>query len=447
MTPNNSELWFLPLGGCGEIGMNLNLFGHDGHWLMVDCGVTFEQGERGNRVQMPDPDFIAQHCDKLVGLLATHAHQDHIGAIHLLWQHFKCPIYATQFTAHVVQAKLRREGCAAPVIVVEQNAVQQLGPFTVQWLPITHSTAETSALLIDTPAGCILHTADWKVDHTPVVGKAFDDESWRSLGARSIDAIVCDSTNATQSGHSVSEADLMPGLEQAIANAPARVVVACFASNIARLQTIGDLAHSSGRHLAVLGRSLNDMIASAKACGYLQENFNVVPAHDIGYLPPQEVLIIATGSQGESAAALNRLAQGTHPELELEPYDRVIFSSKTIPGNELAIEQLVSALRSRRVEVIDHSNTQLPIHASGHPCVEELAQMYRWVDSSLAIPVHGEPQHLRANAEVAKQCGIAQRLLGENGDLFRIRPTPGIYRSAVRTGRLELLSNGQLQPV
>ena len=447
MTPNNSELWFLPLGGCGEIGMNLNLFGHDGHWLMVDCGVTFEQGERGNRVQMPDPDFIAQHCDKLVGLLATHAHQDHIGAIHLLWQHFKCPIYATQFTAHVVQTKLRREGCAAPVIVVEQNAVQQLGPFTVQWLPITHSTAETSALLIDTPAGSILHTADWKVDHTPVVGKAFDDESWRSLGARSIDAIVCDSTNATQSGHSVSEADLMPGLEQAIANAPARVVVACFASNIARLQTIGDLAHSSGRHLAVLGRSLNDMIASAKVCGYLQDNFNVVPAHDIGYLPPHEVLIIATGSQGESAAALNRLAQGTHPELELEPYDRVIFSSKTIPGNELAIEQLVSALRSRRVEVIDHSNTQLPIHASGHPCVEELAQMYRWVDSSLAIPVHGEPQHLRANAEVAKQCGIAQRLLGENGDLFRIRPTPGIYRSAVRTGRLELLSNGQLQPV
>jgi ribonuclease J len=356
MTPDKSELWFLPLGGCGEIGMNLNLFGHDGHWLMVDCGVTFEQGERGNRVQMPDPDFIAQHCDKLVGLIATHAHQDHIGAIHLLWQYFKCPIYATQFTAHVVQTKLRREGCAAPVIVVEQNAVQQLGPFTVHWLPITHSTAETSALRIDTSAGSILHTADWKVDHAPVVGNAFDDESWRAIGTQPVDAIVCDSTNATQTGHSLSEADLVPGLEQAIANAPARVVVACFASNIARLQSIGDLAASNGRHLAILGRSLNDMVTSAKACGYLHENFNVVPAHDIGYLPPHEVLIVATGSQGEPGAALNRLAQGTHRELELEPQDRVIFSSKTIPGNELAIEHLVDALRARSVEVIESWN-------------------------------------------------------------------------------------------
>ena len=447
MTPDNSELWFLPLGGCGEIGMNLNLFGHDGHWLMVDCGVTFEQGARGNRVQMPDPDFIAQHCDKLVGLIATHAHQDHIGAIHLLWQHFKCPIYATQFTAHVVQTKLRREGCAAPVIVVDQNAVQQLGPFTVRWLPITHSTAETSALLIDTSAGSILHTADWKVDHAPVVGKAFDDESWRAIGTQPVDAIVCDSTNATQTGHSLSEADLVPGLEQAIANAPARVVVACFASNIARLQSIGDLAASNGRHLAILGRSLNEMVKSAKACGYLNENFNVVPAHDIGYLPPQEVLIVATGSQGEPGAALNRLAQGTHRELELEPQDRVVFSSKTIPGNELAIERLVGALRARSIEVIDHSNTQLPIHASGHPCKQELEQMYCWVSSALAIPVHGEPKHLSANAEVAKRSGVKQQLVGKNGDLFRISPTPGIYRNAVATGRLELLPSGKLEAV
>ena len=444
MTPDSTELWFLPLGGCGEIGMNLNLFGHDGRWLMVDCGVTFEQGVGGNRVQMPNPEFIAEQKDTLVGLIATHAHQDHIGAIHLLWQQFRCPIYATRFTAHVVAAKLRREGCHAPITVVEQDAQIQLGPFSVRWLPITHSTAETSALLIETAAGTIFHTADWKVDHQPVVGRAFDDQSWQNLGNCPIDAIVCDSTNATETGHSLSETDLLPGLHQAIAEAPKRVVVACFASNVARLQTIGNIAAASGRYLATLGRSLNDMVASAKASGYLLENFDVIPPHDLGYLPPEEVLILATGSQGEANAALNRLAHGTHPELELEPLDRVIFSSKTIPGNESAIRQLTDALRDLDVEVIEGANSQLPIHASGHPCAAELQHMYQWIGSPLAIPVHGEAHHMAANADIAKRCGVAQQLVGRNGDLFRIRPTPGIYRQAVATGRLELRPNGAL---
>ncbi|NCF34461.1 MAG: MBL fold metallo-hydrolase [Proteobacteria bacterium] len=447
MTPDHSELWFLPLGGCGEIGMNLNLFGHNGHWLMVDCGVTFEQGEGGNRVQMPNPEFIVEHRDKLVGLIATHAHQDHIGAIHLLWQQFRCPIYATRFTAHVITAKLRREGCPAIVKVVDQDASLNLGPFSVQWLPITHSTAETSALLINTAVGSILHTADWKVDHQPVVGRAFEDQCWQELGTKTIDAIVCDSTNATETGHSLSESDLLPGLQHAIAEAPSRVVVACFASNIARLQTIGNAAAASGRYLAILGRSLIDMVASAKASGYLLENFDVIPTHDIGYLPPEEILIVATGSQGEPNAALNRLARGTHPELELDPLDRVVFSSKTIPGNELAIQQLFESLRARGVDVVEDAISQFPIHASGHPCADELQQMYQWVDSSLAIPVHGEPKHLAANAAIAKNCGVAQQLTGLNGDLFRIRPTPGVYRQAVATGRLELLPNGKLAAV
>lgn len=447
MTPDHTELWFLPLGGCGEIGMNLNLFGHDGRWLMVDCGVTFAAGAHGNRVQMPDPDFIAKHANNLVGLIATHAHQDHIGAIHLLWQRFRCPIYATRFTAHVLAAKLRREGCDATVNVVAQDARMQLGPFAVQWMPITHSTAETSALVIETSVGSVLHTADWKIDYKPVVGRAFADPCWIELGAKTVDAIVCDSTNATESGTSLSESELASGLELAIASAPKRVVVACFASNLARLQTIGDLAAAHGRFLAILGRSLNDMVASAKASGYLLNNFDVIPTHDIGYLPPEEVLIIATGSQGEPNAALHRLARGTHPELELEPLDRVIFSSKTIPGNEQSIQHLTDALRELGVHVIDHNNSELPIHASGHPCADELRQMYQWVSSAVAIPVHGEPHHLRANAAIARACGVSQQLVGQNGDLFRIRPTPGIYRQAVMTGRLELLPNGQLIPV
>ena len=444
MTPDNSELWFLPLGGCGEIGMNLNLFGHNGHWLMVDCGVIFKQGVQGNRVLMPDPSFIEARRGKLVGLVATHAHQDHIGAIHLLWQKFRCPIYATAFTANVIRAKLRRERCPAPVHALDQDATKHLGPFIVQWLPVTHSTIESSALKIETAVGSILHTSDWKVDQMPGVGRAFDGESWNGLSALTVDAIISDSTNATQSGHSLSENDLVAGLEQIIATAPARVVVTCFASNIARLQTLGQLAASNGRYLAVLGRSMNDMIASAKACDYLSDKFHVIPDHDIGYLPGKEVLIIATGSQGEPGAALNQLATGTHPTLELEPQDRVIFSSKTIPGNERLIAALVSSLLERDIEVVDQNNAKQPIHASGHACVDELEMMYRSVASPIVIPVHGEIGHMNANAAIAKRCRVAQQMVGVNGDLFRIRPTPGIYRSAVPAGRLELLPDGTL---
>ena len=447
MTPTGADLWFLPLGGCGEIGMNLNLYGHAGKWLMVDCGVTFEtpEGERpngDNEVHLPDPSFIADRSEDLLGLIATHVHQDHIGAIHYLWRQFDCPIYATAFTAHVLEAKLRREGCAAPVHVVEPRASLVLGGFQIEWLPITHSTVETSALLIETSAGRVLHTADWKMDHQPVVGEPFRDRVWQQLGKLPPDAVVCDSTNALTPGWSRSEADLYDGLLAEVEATSGRVVVACFASNLARLQTLGDIANKTGRYIGVLGRSLHEMIRSAKACGYLDANFDPVPTHDLGYLPPADVMIIATGSQGEPRAALQRLARGRHPDLELEAGDKVIFSAKTIPGNEAGVARVLRGLERSGIGVVHADETTQALHASGHPCQDELHSLYRWLQPQIAIPVHGEAAHMDANAAIAKESGVPRSMVGSNGDLFRIAPTPSVYRGAVAAGRWVVQPNG-----
>ena len=277
--------------------MNLNLFGHDGRWLMVDCGVTFEETLDGNEVQMADPQFILDRVDSLVGIVATHAHMDHIGALPYLADQFRCPIYTTPFTAQVLKPKLREAGSSAQIQIVEPKAQLALGPFNLRWLPITHSTPETNGLLIETAAGTVVHTADWKIDSAPVVGEAFDQSLWQGLGQRPPDAVICDSTNAQNVGHSISEADLYEGLLELVSGATGRVAIGCFASNIARLQTLGRVAAASGRYLCLLGRSLIAMTAAAKACGYLKENFDPIPPSDLGYLPAEEVLILATGSQ------------------------------------------------------------------------------------------------------------------------------------------------------
>lgn len=420
MTPGQQDFWFLPLGGCGEIGMNLNLYGHAGQWLMVDCGVTFEKNEQGtgNRVEMPDPVFIANRQQSLVGIVATHAHEDHIGALPHLWEQFRCPIYTTPFTRNVLLAKFRQHGIDAPVITVRSNEQLDLGPFRLRWLPITHSTPETHALLIDTPVGRALHTADWKLDSAPIVGAAIDAGQYQSLAGQKLDAVICDSTNATRAGHSVSESELFSGLLAEVSDSPGRVVVACFASNIARLQTLGNVAHVSGRYLGLLGRSLRRMVSSARAAGYLTENFNMVDAMDLGYLLPHEVLILATGSQGEAGAALGRLAQDNHPDVNLAAGDHVIFSAKTIPGNETAVASLISAFTARGIRVTHADESARLLHASGHPCAEELRQMYTWTRPRLAVPVHGEPVHMQRNAEIARASGVARQLVGANGDLF-----------------------------
>lgn len=420
MTPGQKDFWFLPLGGCGEIGMNLNLYGHAGKWLMVDCGVTFEKAGQGagNRVEMPDPVFIANRQESLLGIVATHAHEDHIGALPHLWEQFRCPVYTTPFTRNVLLAKFRQHGIDAPIITVGSEQRLELGPFRLQWLPITHSTPETHALLIETAVGRALHTADWKLDSAPIVGAAIDPAKYQSLAGPGLDAVICDSTNATQEGHSSSESELFSGLLAEVSGSTGRVVVACFASNIARLQTLGNVAHVSGRYIGLLGRSLLRMVSSARASGYLTDNFNTVDAMDLGYLQPGEALILATGSQGEAGAALGRLAQDTHPDVNLAAGDHVIFSAKTIPGNEAAVTSLISALTARGIRVTHADESSRLLHASGHPCAQELRQMYAWTQPRLVIPVHGEPQHMQRNAEIASQAGVPEQLVGSNGDLF-----------------------------
>lgn len=456
MTPSQDDLWFLPLGGTGEIGMNLNLYGHDGRWLMVDCGVTFEQprdalGEpvasRQSQVQMADPQFIADRHEQLDGLVITHAHEDHIGAVAYLWPQFQCPVYTTAFTAIILRRKLAEVGLAkqVPVVIVDIDAPQQIGVFTVHWLELTHSIPEPYALLIETSAGRVFHTADWKLDADPVIGGGYRPAAFKALAEQPVDAMVCDSTNANVAGWSASEASLYAGLKHHISEARGRVIVTCFGSNIARLHTIATIAEECGRHLGLLGRSLINTMSAAKTAGlWPGVNTSVDPAH-LGYLPRETVCLVATGSQGEVRTALNRLSQNTFRDLQLEPGDTVIFSSKVIPGNELAIASLIERLEQMQVNVITDENSPVAIHASGHPSADELKAMYEWVKPALAIPVHGELHHLKANAGIAKSKGVPKQMVGLNGDMFYIAPVSGIRRQAVKTGRLGLAQDKTLQ--
>ena len=441
MTPSEDELWFLPLGGCGEIGMNLNLFGHDGQWLMVDCGVTFARpGETGPHVQMADPAFIETHRDKLAGLIVTHAHEDHLGAVEYLWDRLQCPIYTNAFSAAILRRKLGEAGMLGrvPIEVVSDGERRRLGPFDVQWLGLTHSTPETQALMLRTPCGAVFHTADWKLDPDPVLGDPIDAARFQALADETVNAMVCDSTNALTPGRSVSEGELFDGLHHWVAEAPGRVIVGCFGSNVARLKMLARVAEATGRYAALLGRSMRNYYTAALTAGVWDTDYRFVdPAH-LGYLPRNEVLAIATGSQGEPRAALDRLSAGNLFELDLDPGDLVLMSSRVIPGNEASVERLYRRLAARGVTVIADEALNMPIHASGHPAREELADMYRWVAPELAIPVHGEPEHMDANAQLAASVGVPRQLRGENGDLFMIAPVPGIRRGAVPAGRLGL---------
>ena len=447
MTPEHQDFWFLPLGGTGEIGMNMNLYGHDGQWLMIDCGVIFENynrldGETGSyerpHIQMADPKFIADRCESLAGLVITHAHEDHIGAVPYIWDKLKCPIYTTAFTAEILRRKLTEVGLdgKVPITIVGPNEVLKIGVFSVEWVALTHSIPEPYGMVISTPVGRVFHTADWKLDKKPVIGLPYDKEQYQELSKQNIDAMVCDSTNANIAGWSVSEASLYKGLKQHVTQAKGRVVVACFGSNLARIHTLAKIARETDRHLGLLGRSMVNMMSAAKATGLWTTVETHIDSAHLGYLPSNTVLLVATGSQGEPRTALNRLSMNSFRDMALEPGDTVIFSSKVIPGNELSIEQMIERLKAMNVEVITEDNSQLPIHASGHPAQDELKAMYEWVNPRCAIPVHGEVHHLNANAKLAKHVGVKQQLLGKNGDLFYISPAIGIRRRAVKTGRL-----------
>ena len=442
MTPDASDLWFLPLGGCGEIGMNMNLYGHDDQWLMVDCGVTFRDADGTNRsgyhIQMADPAFITERHEQLQALLLTHAHEDHIGAVAHLWRKLRCPIYATPFTAEMLRRKLADHGLVnkAKITLVAPGDCMRIGVFDVEWIPNTHSIPSPCGVVIRTSAGSVFHTADWKLDPQPVVGHHFDESIYRAMGDSGIQAMVCDSTCADQSGHSLSEGALYDGLHHHVANATGRVVVACFGSNIARLHTLAKVAEATGRHLGLLGRSLINTSNAARATGLWPDVPTLVESDHLGYLPRETLLLVATGSQGEPRTALNRLSHDSFRDLTLQAGDTVIFSARAIPGNEQAIESLINRLKARDITIVTPDTSQLPIHASGHPGVQELEKLYSWVRPFLLIPVHGEPVHQDAQVDVARSAGISRQLNGRNGDLFMIGPNTAIRRNAVKVGRL-----------
>ncbi|MHA1600232.1 MAG: ribonuclease J [Alphaproteobacteria bacterium] len=445
--PAADELLFLPLGGTGEIGMNLNLYGHDGAWLMVDLGVMFaDASQPGIDVLMPDPSFIEARRDRLVGLVLTHAHEDHIGAVGHLWSRLRCPIYATAFTAAMVQPKLIEAGIDEEVQIIEVPLSGRftVGPFEVELITLTHSIPEPNALIIRTAAGTVLHTGDWKLDPEPLIGDSYDEKALRALSKENVLAMVCDSTNAMVEGESGSEAEVRKVLLEVVAGLHNRVAIACFSSNVARVETAAKVAEATGRRVCLVGRSMLRVYQAARDSGYLGGLSPLVSEDDVGHLPRQEVLLLCTGSQGEPRSALWRIANDENNRIALNADDTVIFSSRIIPGNEKAISALQNKLSRKGVEVItpdDHD-----IHVSGHPARDELSRMYQWVRPQIAIPVHGEARHLAEHARLARACQVSQQIVGANGTLMRLAPAPAEIIDHVPAGYLAL-DGGRLMPL
>ncbi len=433
-----NELLFLPLGGSGEIGMNLNLYGYAGKWLMVDLGVTFgDEGIPGADVITPDPAFIEEHRDDLVALVLTHAHEDHLGAVQYLWPRFRCPVYATAFTASVLRRKLQETGLQGqvPITEIPLSGRFRVEPFDIELIRLTHSIPEPNALAIRTAAGTVLHTGDWKLDPEPLVGEVTDEASLRALSDEGVLALVGDSTNALRHGESGSEAGVRKALTDLFGQCKGRIAVACFASNIARLESIAAAAAAHDRHVALVGRSLWRMNEAARENGYLAGTPDFLDEQQAGFVPRDKIVLICTGSQGEPRAALSRIAADEHPHVVLEGGDTVIFSSRVIPGNERAVHKIWNGLLHLGIDVVT-DETHPEIHVSGHPARDELVQMYQWVRPQIAIPVHGEPQHLRAHAELARMCQVPHTLVPENGTLIRLAPDGPSVVDHVQAGRL-----------
>jgi ribonuclease J len=417
--------------------MNLNLYGHDGAWLMVDLGVTFDsRSALGIEVIMADPTFIVERREQLAGLVLTHAHEDHIGAVPYLWPELRCPIYATPFTASLVRGKLKEAGLGEVAVVTEipLSGKFSVGPFQLELITLTHSIPEPNAVVLRTPVGTVLHTGDWKFDSNPVIGDNYDVDRLKALADEDVLAMVCDSTNAMVEGATGSEGDVRARLEELVAAKKGRVAVACFASNVARLETVIRVAEACGRNICLVGRSMHRIVEAARETGYLKNLPPFVSDQEIDYLPHDEVLLLCTGSQGEPRAALARIAQNQHPNVFLDKGDTVIFSSRMIPGNEVEIFRLQNDLVRLGVEVIVDNASD--IHVSGHPARDELTQMYQWVCPKIAIPVHGEARHLAAHAELAAKCQVPHQLVCANGDLVSLTPNGPQVIERVPTGRL-----------
>ena len=436
------EFVFMALGGIGEIGMNCYLYGlgpaDARQWLMIDLGITFPEGENdpGIDVILPDLRFIEEERGALAGLVLTHAHEDHIGAVIELWPRLRVPIYATPFTAAMLKAKLAEFGgkVQLPIKEVALNSRFDVGPFNLELISVAHSIPEPNAVAVRTPLGLALHTGDWKIDATPLIGAPTDEPRLRELGAEGVTAMICDSTNALREGRSPSERDVARSLAGIIKGAKRRVVVTIFASNVARIRAVADAAKSAGRHLVVAGRAMHRVIGVAMETGYLPTNFKYHDQEHFSYLEPHEVVLLCTGSQGEPRAALARIAEDQHPAVELGKGDLVVFSSRTIPGNEREVGRIQNRLVDLGCDIVADGDAL--VHVTGHPRREELKEMYAWVRPRIAIPMHGEARHLSEHAKLARAAGVGEVLSVRNGEMVRLAPGKAQIIDEAPVGRL-----------
>lgn len=439
---HKNDLLFVPLGGSNEIGMNLNLYQYKGKWLMIDCGSGFADDYLpGVDMIIADSSFIEKYKKDIVGLILTHAHEDHLGGVQYLWNSLKCPIYTTTFTANFLKIRLNEYDFAKNIKIheVKPGSKINLDPFSLEMVPLTHSAPEMQAIMIRTDAGNILHTGDWKFDNDPILGKKADEELLKSYGDEGVLALVCDSTNVFNKGSSGSEGDVRKSLVDIIAGCPQMVVVSTFASNLARLDTIIHAAGLAGRKVVLTGRSLHRMMLAAQESGYFKDIAPLISERDVSRFRREELLVIATGCQGEPMAATAKLASNSHQSIKLAPKDTMIFSSKIIPGNEKKIFRLFNIFVKAGVEVIterDHF-----VHVSGHPSIDELKKMYSLIRPNICIPVHGEPVHIHEHVKLAKKNGIKQAVEVENGSVVLLDPNNAKVISKVESGYLAVDGN------
>ena len=436
--PKN-EIIFSPIGGVGQIGMNFYLYGTQGKWIVVDLGITFGNTEEtpGIDIILPNHEFVKKNKKDLLGIIITHAHEDHIGAVSHLWPQLQCPVYATPFASAVLKRKLKELKIKPKFLkTISLDSNLKLGPFEIDVISTTHSIPEPNALGIKTKFGNILHTGDWKIDPKPLLGRDFNQQKIKSFGNKGVLAIVSDSTNSNVEGHSGSEEKLRESLVKIIKKTPQRIAITSFSSNLARLETFAHIANESGRVAALCGRSLWTMYKAALDTGYLKNIKPFLDEREVMIYPKDQVLLICTGSQGEPRAALSRIANDTHQNIFLEAGDTVIFSSKVIPGNERSITKVQNELKEKNINVVTESDEF--VHVSGHPHVEELKKMYNWIKPEIVIPVHGEYHHLKSNIEIAKKCGVKKGLILKNGLLLKVAPGEPKVLGSIPSGRLML---------
>ena len=443
MVKGGQELVYCSLGGAGEIGMNLNLFGYgkpgEYKWIIVDIGVTFSDDNiPGIEVILPNPEFIADQKENLLGIVLTHAHEDHVGAIAHLWPMLECPIYATPFTAAIVREKFKelKINIGSHLKIVKLGGNVKLGAFDIDYVTLTHSILEPNGLAITTPEGVILHTADWKIDDDPLIGDKTDIKKLTDIGKKGVLAMVCDSTNIFNLGSSGSESLVRTGLFTVLEKMKNRIVITSFASNVARMETVFKVAEKIGRQVCLVGRSMNRIYQLARQCNYLQDIKVPIDVRDSKKIPKNKIVFLCTGSQGEQRAALARIANGTHPDLQLEKDDNVIFSSRIIPGNEKRLFKIFNDFSKNDINVLSEENSM--IHVSGHPAREDLKKMYNWIKPKILIPVHGEQRHMAEHINFAKEMGVKFPIKVSNGEIIRLSPGEPKVVDKVTWGRVYL---------